>query len=219
MTPYDIRNNPIDARYDIDIKKTAIDILELQGKLTGNYHGLYHQFEKEYLRILIKFLRKYENGKFATIPHMVEMLTYPWQQMKAIIRYIEPYNPYAIIMPDESVEMANVMDGHIASAKIFLSHLADPLTYWTLSGNDWSETDYEDRPIPKINHPDDVRDTRWWLSIIPMKLYANIHGQWDIMKITRCDEKQLSQEQEKQIMDNYKKICSEVETLVKTLNQ
>lgn len=216
MTPYDIRNNPIDARYDIDITKTAIDIIELQGRLIGGYS----EFEKEYLRILIKFLRKYENGKFATIPHMIELLTYPWQQIKAIIRYIEQYHPYAIIiMPDESVEMANVMDGHIASTKIHLSRLADPLTYWTLSGNDWSETDSEDRPIPKINHPDDVRDTRWWLSIIPMRLYANIHGQWDIMKITRCDEKQLSQKQEKQIMDNYKKICSEVETIVKTLNQ
>lgn len=215
MTPYDIRNNPIDARYDIDIMKTAINILELQERLIGGNSV----FEKEYLRILIKFLRKYENGKFATIPHMIEMLTYPWQQIKAIIRYIEPYHPFAIITYDESVETANIMDLHIASTKIHLSRLADPLTYWTLSGNDWSETDSEDRPIPKINHPDDVRDTRWWLSIIPMRLYANIHGQWDIMKITRCDEKQLSQEQEKQIMDNYKKICSEVVTIVKTLNQ
>lgn len=88
---------------------------------------------------IIWFLRKYEEGKYCTLPHVIELMQLDYPQLFKLLR-TEPeidvlINPFESAFRNEAMEQ---LEGQIASAKISMARLSSPQLYYVLSGNDFT---------------------------------------------------------------------------------
>ncbi len=103
-----------------------------------------------FVTALIWFLCKYKNGKYCTLPHVIELAQVEYDKLFSILR-AEPQievlvNPFVTAYLNEAKEQ---LEGQIASAKISLSKLSSEKLYYILSGNDFS-LDINNPEEPKI---------------------------------------------------------------------
>lgn len=103
-----------------------------------------------FVTAIIWFLRKYENGKFCSLPHVIELMQLDYRTMFPLLR-TEPeidvlINPFESAYRHEAWEQ---LEGQIASAKIGMARLASPQLYYVLSGNDFT-LDINNPDEPKI---------------------------------------------------------------------
>lgn len=92
-----------------------------------------------FLTAVIWYLRKYRNGKYCTLPHVIELMQADYDKLFAVLREEEEIkvliNPF--ISAYQNKAMAQ-LEGQIASAKIGLARLSSPQLYYVLSGNDFT---------------------------------------------------------------------------------
>jgi len=103
-----------------------------------------------FLTAIIWYLRKYQNGKFCTLPHVIELMMIDYDPLFALLQKEEEIK--ALINPFISAYRNNAMaqlEGQIASAKIGLARLSSPQLYYVLSGNDFT-LDINNPEKPKI---------------------------------------------------------------------
>ncbi len=103
-----------------------------------------------FLGAIIWFLRKYEGGKYCTLPHAIELAQVTYSKLFTILS-MEPevrslVNPFIEAYRNKTFEM---LDGQISSAKIPLGRLASPELYYVLTGNDFSLM-INDPAAPKV---------------------------------------------------------------------
>jgi hypothetical protein len=103
-----------------------------------------------FVTAIIWFLRKYENGKYCTLPHVIELMQLEYNTMFPLLR-TEPeidvlINPFESAYSHEAWEQ---LEGQIASAKIGMARLSSPQLYYVLSGNDFT-LDINNPNEPKI---------------------------------------------------------------------
>lgn len=96
------------------------------------------------------FLKKYEGGRFCTLPHAIELVQIDYAQLFPVLA-LEPeievlINPFVSAFLRKATEQ---LEGQIASAKISLARLASPSLYYILSGNDFT-LDVNNPAAPKI---------------------------------------------------------------------
>lgn len=99
---------------------------------------------------IIWFLRKYEEGKYCTLPHVIELMQLEYPILFKLLR-TEPeievlINPFESAFRNEAMEQ---LEGQIASAKISMARLSSPQLYYVLSGNDFT-LDINNPEQPKI---------------------------------------------------------------------
>ncbi|WP_293743720.1 conjugal transfer protein MobC [uncultured Pedobacter sp.] len=103
-----------------------------------------------FLTSVIWYLRKYEGGKFCTLPHVIELMQADYDKLFAVLKEEEEIkvlvNPF--ISAYQNKAMAQ-LEGQIASAKIGLARLSSPQLYYVLSGNDFT-LDINNPESPKI---------------------------------------------------------------------
>lgn len=103
-----------------------------------------------FLTAVIWFLRRYQEGKYCTLPHAIELMQLGYQELFAVLETQEEVRP--LINPFVSALRNNAqaqLEGQIASAKIGLARLASPQLYFVLSGNDFT-LDINDPTAPKL---------------------------------------------------------------------
>lgn len=103
-----------------------------------------------FLTAVIWYLRKYQNGKFCTLPHVIELMQAEYDKLFAVLQ--EEDEIKVLINPFISALQNNAMaqlEGQIASAKIGLARLSSPQLYYVLSGNDFT-LDINNPEEPKI---------------------------------------------------------------------
>jgi hypothetical protein len=103
-----------------------------------------------FLTAIIWYLRKYEDGKYCTLPHVIELMQVHYDHLFAILELQEEIQ--VLINPFISAYHNNAkaqLEGQIASAKIGLARLASPQLYYVLSGNDFT-LDVNNPEEPKI---------------------------------------------------------------------
>lgn len=103
-----------------------------------------------FLTAVIWYLRKYEEGRYCTLPHVIELMQVNYDELFAILEMQEQIR--VLINPFISAWQNNAqaqLEGQIASAKIGLARLASPSLYYVLSGNDFT-LDVNDPKAPKI---------------------------------------------------------------------
>ncbi|MHA4811770.1 YWFCY domain-containing protein [Flavitalea flava] len=103
-----------------------------------------------FLGALIWFLRKYQEGRYCTLPHVIELAQVPYDKLFTILN-AEPeistlINPFINAFRNKNMELLN---SQISSAKIPLGRLASPDLYYILTGNDLT-LDINDPASPKI---------------------------------------------------------------------
>lgn len=102
-----------------------------------------------FLTAVIWYLRKYNDGEFCTLPHVIELMQADYDSLFTLLRTEKEIevliNPFITAYLNDVMEQ---LEGQIASAKIAMARLASPQLYYVLSGNDFNLD---------INNPDDPK--------------------------------------------------------------
>jgi hypothetical protein len=148
------RCNPLDP-------KTMADITDAHESATTILLGMNREWVKKegdffvnsainFVTAIIWFLRKFEDGKYCTLPHVIELMMLDYDELFSILR-LEPtihslINPFITAYQNEAMEQ---LEGQVGSAKIAMGKLSSPQLYYVLSGNDFS-LDINDPLAPKV---------------------------------------------------------------------
>lgn len=148
------RCNPLDpqAMHDItDATESARTILlGLNREWIKKQGDFFVESPINFVTAAIWYLRKYGNGRYCTLPHVIEMIQADYDQLFPVLN-TEPeiqvfLNPFITAYQNDAMEQ---LEGQVASAKIVLSRLSSPQLYWVLSGKDFT-LDINNPKQPKI---------------------------------------------------------------------
>ncbi|MGM9475192.1 conjugal transfer protein MobC [Pedobacter sp. GSP4] len=148
------RCNPLDPQSMHDITDAAESsrtiMLGLNKEWLKKSGDFFVESPINFLTALIWYLRKYKEGKYCTLPHVIELMMLDYDTLFALLQKQEEIK--VLINPFVSAYRNNAMaqlEGQIASAKIGLARLSSPQLYYVLSGNDFT-LDINDPKSPKI---------------------------------------------------------------------
>ncbi|WP_342089386.1 type IV secretory system conjugative DNA transfer family protein, partial [Dyadobacter sp. OTU695] len=103
-----------------------------------------------FLTAVIWFLKRYQDGEYCTLPHVIELMQTDYEQLFSVLRTEKEIevlvNPFISAYQNDAMEQ---LEGQIASAKIALARLSSPSLYYVLSGNDLT-LDINSHDSPKI---------------------------------------------------------------------
>lgn len=103
-----------------------------------------------FLTAVIWFLKKYQGGRFCTLPHAIELIQLEYKRLFPVLcsetEVQVLINPFISAFENNAVEQ---LEGQVASAKIGLARLSSPQLYWILSKSDFT-LDINNPHAPKI---------------------------------------------------------------------
>jgi hypothetical protein len=144
------RCNPLDASTMVDITDATEASRSIMMGLNREWITQQGDFFVEspinFVTAIIWFLKKYKNGKYLTLPHVIELMQVDYEKLFSVLR-TEPeievlINPFISAYQNDAMEQ---LEGQVASAKIGMARLSSPQLYWVLSANDFTLN---------INNPD-----------------------------------------------------------------
>jgi hypothetical protein len=114
-----------------------------------------------FLSAVIWYLRRYKDGEFCTLPHVIELMQLDYDHLFTLLRTEKEIE--VLINPFINAYLNDAMDqleGQIATAKIAMARLSSPSLYYVLSGNDFT-LDINNPLEPKIicmgNNPQKIQ--------------------------------------------------------------
>jgi hypothetical protein len=102
-----------------------------------------------FLTAIIWYLKKFRDGEFCTLPHVIELMQVEYDKLFTLLRTEKEIE--VLINPFVNAYLNDVMEqleGQIASGKVAMARLSSPQLYYVLSGNDFTLD---------INNPDDPK--------------------------------------------------------------
>ncbi|MDB4921583.1 MAG: conjugal transfer protein TraG [Mucilaginibacter sp.] len=148
------RCNPLDP-YSMDVVTDATEaartiMLGLNRDWIKKQGDFFVESPINFLTAIIWYLRKYKDGRYCTLPHVIELMQADYDPLFAILAEQEEIkvliNPFVSAFRNKAKEQ---LEGQIASAKIGLARLSSPQLYYVLSGNDF-KLDVNNPNEPKI---------------------------------------------------------------------
>lgn len=148
------RSNPLEPETMVDItdaiESARTIMLGLNREWIKKQGDFFVESPINFVTALIWFLRKYKDGKYCTLPHVIELSLMDYKDLFAVLQ-TEPeievlINPFISAWKNEALEQ---LEGQIASAKISLARLSSPPLYYVLSGSDFS-LDINNPQDPKV---------------------------------------------------------------------
>lgn len=156
------RCNPLNPKFMTDIS----DAYEAAYTIMLNLNRTWIQKQGDFfvespiilLAAIIWFLKIYENGRYCTFPHAIELLNKKYAEVFTILTsYTELENYLSPFLDAWEGGAQDQLQGQIASAKIPLSRMISPQLYWVMTGDDFT-LDINNPEEPKIlcvgNNPD-----------------------------------------------------------------
>lgn len=111
-----------------------------------------------FVTAIIWYLRKYEDGRYCTLPHVIELMQADYKELLPVLNSqpeIEVFvNPFITAYQNKATDQ---LEGQVASAKIGMARLSSPQLYWVLSGNDFTldiNNPYEPKVLCLGNNPE-----------------------------------------------------------------
>lgn len=156
------RCNPINPDFMTDISDAYESAYTIMLNLNRSWIQKQGDFFVEspiiLLAAIIWYLKIYENGKYCTFPHAIELLNKKYSDVFTILTsYSDLENYLSPFMDAWQGGAQDQLQGQIASAKIPLSRMISPQLYWVMTGDDFS-LDINNPKEPKIlcvgNNPD-----------------------------------------------------------------
>jgi multidrug transporter EmrE-like cation transporter len=148
------RCNPLDSSTMFDITDATEASRSIMMGLNKDWITKQGDFFVEspinFVTAIIWFLKKYNSGKFCTLPHVIELMQVDYEKLFSVLR-TEPeievlINPFISAYQNNAMEQ---LEGQVASAKIGMARLSSPQLYWVLSSNDFT-LDINNPDSPKI---------------------------------------------------------------------
>jgi hypothetical protein len=148
------RCNPLDPDLMFDITDASESsrsiLLGLNREWITKQGDFFVESPINFVTAIIWFLKKYRNGIYCTLPHVIELMQADYEQLFPVLKS-EPeievlINPFISAYQNDAMEQ---LEGQIASAKIGMARLSSPQLYWVLSGSDFT-LDINNPDSPKI---------------------------------------------------------------------
>jgi len=159
------RCNPLEPSAMTDITDAAESartiLLGLNKEWIKRQGDFFVESPINFLTAIIWYLRKYKEGQFCTLPHVIELMQLDYDSLFTILRTEKEIevliNPFITAYINDAMEQ---LEGQIASAKIAMARLSSPQLYYVLSGNDFT-LDINNPEEPKIvcmgNNPQKIQ--------------------------------------------------------------
>ncbi len=159
------RCNPLDKENMLDITDASESartiLMGLNREWIKRQGDFFVESPINFLTAIIWFLRRYNDGEFCTLPHVIELMQVDYDKLFTILKTEKEIE--ALINPFVSAYMNDVMEqleGQIAAAKVAMARLSSPQLYYVLSGNDFT-LDINNPDEPKIvcmgNNPQKIQ--------------------------------------------------------------
>jgi hypothetical protein len=125
-------------------------MLGLNMEWVGKQGDFFIESSINFVKALIWFLCQYQDGRYCSWPHVIELAQTPYKQLFSVLR-ADPQiqvqiNPFINAFLHGAMEQ---LEGQIASATISLAKLTSPGIYYILTGNDFT-LDLNNPEAPKI---------------------------------------------------------------------
>ncbi len=148
------RCNPLDPDTMFDItdatESSRTIMLGLNREWIKKQGDFFVESPINFVTAVIWFLKKFENGKFCTLPHVIELMQVEYEKLFPVLRSIPEtevlINPFISAYENDAMEQ---LEGQVASAKIGMARLSSPQLYYVLSGNDFT-LDINNPKDPKV---------------------------------------------------------------------
>ena len=148
------RCNPLDPDSMTDITEASESARSILLGLNRDWIKKQGDFFVEsainFVTAIIWFLKKYEDGRYCTLPHAIELMQCEYEDLLPVLNgepEVSVYiNDFIKAYQDNSTDQ---LSGQVASAKVGIARLSSPPLYWVLSGNDFT-LDINNPIKPKI---------------------------------------------------------------------
>lgn len=148
------RCNPLDPHTMLDItdatESARTIMLGLNREWIRKQGDFWVESPINFITALIWFLRKYKDGRYCTLPHVIELMQINYDDLFPVVRTVpecEPFlNPFVMAYVNAALEQ---LEGQIASAKIGMARLSSPQLYYVLNGRDFT-LDINNPNEPKV---------------------------------------------------------------------
>lgn len=148
------RCNPLDPEAMLDITDAAESartiLMGLNREWIKKQGDFFVESPINFMTAVIWFLRKFQDGAFCTLPHVLELMQLDYDSLFSILMTEKEIdvliNPFMTAYLNDAMEQ---LEGQIGSAKIALARLSSPNLYYVLSGNDF-KLDMNNPKDPKI---------------------------------------------------------------------
>lgn len=190
------RCNPLDPAAMTDITDAAESartiLMGLNREWIKKQGDFFVESPINFLTAVIWYLRKYNDGEFCTLPHVIEMIQTDYESLFTILRTEKEIevliNPFVSAFLQEAVDQ---LEGQIASAKISLAKLSSPQLYYVLSGSDFT-LDINNPSDPKIvsmgNNPQKIQTYGAVLSLFVSRLIKQVNQKGKLKSSLVFDE-------------------------------
>lgn len=148
------RCNPLDPKSMTDImdatESARTIMLGLNREWIRKTGDFFVESPINFVTAIIWFLRKYKDGAYCTLPHVIELMQVDYEKLFPVLRS-EPeievlINPFVTAFTNKAMEQ---LEGQVGSAKITMARLSSPHLYYVLSGSDFT-LDLNNPKDPKI---------------------------------------------------------------------
>lgn len=148
------RCNPLDPQSMVDItdatEASRTILLGLNREWIKKQGDFFVESPINFLTAIIWYLRKYQDGRYCTLPHVIELMQVEYHLLFPILDREDEIkvliNPFISAFKNKAMEQ---LEGQVASAKIALARLSSPQLYYVLNGNDFT-LDINNPSEPKI---------------------------------------------------------------------
>ncbi|PTQ99192.1 type IV secretory system conjugative DNA transfer VirD4/TraG family protein [Mucilaginibacter yixingensis] len=177
------RCNPLDPSAMLDltdaVESARTILLGLNREWIKRQGDFFVESPINFLTAIIWYLRKYNDGEFCTLPHVIELMQADYDSLFTLLSTQKEIdvliNPFISAYKRDAVEQ---LEGQIASAKITMAHIASPQLYYVLSGNEFT-LDINNPAAPKIvcmgNNPQKIQIYGAVLSLFTNRLLKIIN--------------------------------------------
>ena len=190
------RCNPLDPSSMTDITDASESartiLLGLNREWIKRQGDFFVESPINFLSAIIWYLRKYKDGEFCTLPHVIELMQADYNSLFTLLRTEKEIE--VLINPFVNAYLNDVMEqleGQIASAKIAMARLSSPQLYYVLSGNDFT-LDINNPEDPKIvcmgNNPQKIQIYGAVLSLYVNRLVKQVNQKGKLKSSLIFDE-------------------------------
>ena len=190
------RCNPLEPSGMVDITDAAESartiLLGLNREWIRKQGDFFVESPINFMTAAIWFLRKYQNGAFCTLPHVLELMQVDYDSLFTLLRTESEVdllvNPFITAYLNNAMEQ---LEGQIGSAKIALARLSSPALYYVLSGNDFT-LDINNALSPKIvcmgNNPQKIMTYGAVLSLYVNRMVKTVNRKGQLKSSLIFDE-------------------------------
>ena len=190
------RCNPLDP-------ESMEDITDASESAKTILYGLNRSWQKKqgdffvdsainFVTAVIWYLRKYKDGAYCTLPHVIEFIQLEYDKMFTLLNMQEEVRSLITVFiqayKNGAVEQ---LEGQIASAKIALATLSSPQLYYILSGDDF-KLDINNPEHPKVlclgNNPQKIQTYGAVISLYVNRLLKIINKKGKLKSMLVFDE-------------------------------